>query len=773
MARLFAKASSGRLAVGALIALLPATAVTLAAWSAGVAQDESAAARDPKALLDRYCVTCHNGRVRAGSLLLDQLDVARVEERPELWEKVVRKLRTGMMPPLGARRPDGDTLDRFAAALETALDGAAAARPDPGTPALHRLNRTEYANAVRDLLDLPVDATALLPGDDSSDGFDNIANVLSVSPALMQAYVSAAARISRLAVGDLTISPAISTYLPPRGLSQADHLEGQPLGTRGGILVRHVFPLDAEYDLRIARSGAGFGLAAVGADEAIEITLNGERLRLLERDAAPVVRLRLPAGPQTIGAAIVQRKNARGVDDLFSELAASAGVQSLSITGPLNPTGSGSTPSRRRIFVCRPTDAGEEGPCARRILTTLASRAFRRGAPDAGTLATLMGFYESGRALRGFETGIQYALARVLVDPRFIFRFEPEPSGLPAGVVYRISDFELASRLSFFIWSSVPDEELLALAAAGHLSEPAELERQTRRMLADPRARALVDNFAGQWLLLRQLDDVSPATKVFDGKLRQAFRRETELLFETILHEDRSVMDLLDADYTFVDERLAKHYGIENIRGSRFRRVKLDGDARRGLLGHGSFLTVTSAGNRTSPVKRGKWVLENLLGAPVPLPPPGVETNLDDKPGAGAASSMRQRLERHRANPSCAACHSIMDPIGFALENFDLVGQWRDADGGLPVNPTGRFVDGTELTGPASLRQALLGHRDRFAATVTEKLMTYALGRSVEYFDMPTVRSIARDAVREDYRLSSLVVGIVRSPAFQMRKKQG
>jgi hypothetical protein len=461
------------------------------------------------------------------------------------------------------------------------------------------------------------------------------------------------------------------------------------------------------------------------------------------------------------------------VDDLFSELAASAGVQSLSITGPLNPTGSGNTPSRRRIFVCRPTDAGEEGPCARRILTTLASRAFRRGAPDAATLATLMGFYESGRALRGFETGIQYALARVLVDPRFIFRFEPEPSGLPAGVVYRISDFELASRLSFFIWSSVPDEELLALAAAGHLSEPAELERQTRRMLADPRARALVDNFAGQWLLLRQLDDVSPATKVFDGKLRQAFRRETELLFETILHEDRSVMDLLDADYTFVDERLAKHYGIENIRGSRFRRVKLDGDARRGLLGHGSFLTVTSAGNRTSPVKRGKWVLENLLGAPVPLPPPGVETNLDDKPGAGAASSMRQRLERHRANPSCAACHSIMDPIGFALENFDLVGQWRDADGGLPVNPTGRFVDGTELTGPASLRQALLGHRDRFAATVTEKLMTYALGRSVEYFDMPTVRSIARDAVREDYRLSSLVVGIVRSPAFQMRKRQG
>ena len=724
--------------------------------------------------MDRYCVTCHNGRVRAGGLLLDQMDVAQVGERPEIWEKVVRKLRAGMMPPLGARRPEKDALARFTSTLEIALDGAAAAKPDPGVPALHRLNRTEYANAVRDLLDLPVNATSLLPGDDSSDGFDNIANVLSVSPALMQAYVSAAAKISRLAVGDLTISPAIDTYLAPRSLSQADHLEGQPLGTRGGILVHHVFPLDAEYDIRIARSGAGFGLPAVGADEAIEITLNGERLRLLERDAGPVVRLRLPAGPHAIGAAIVQRRNARGVDDLFSELATSVGVQSLSITGPLNPTGSGNTPSRSRIFICRPADAGDEAPCARRILTTLATRAFRQGAAADDTLAMLMGFYESGRALRGFETGIQYALARVLVDPRFIFRFEPEPAGLPAGTVYRINDFELASRLSFFLWSSVPDQELLALADDGKLSAPAELERQTRRMLADPRAHALVDNFAGQWLLLRQLDDVSPATKVFDGKLRQAFRRETELLFETILHEDRSIVDVLDADYTFVDERLARHYGIPNIRGSRFRRVTIDGDARRGLLGHGSFLTVTSAGNRTSPVKRGKWVLENLLGAPVPQPPPGVETNLDEKPGTNATpSSMRQRLERHRANASCAACHSIMDPIGFALENFDLVGQWRDVDGGAPVNPTGRLVDGTELTGPASLRQALLGHRDQFVATVTEKLLTYALGRSVEYFDMPTIRSIVRDAAREDDRLSSLVVGIVKSQAFGMRKKQG
>jgi hypothetical protein len=741
------------------------------AHSTQLSSDAAAPWSGERALVQQYCVTCHNGRTKAGGLLLDQLDVAQVAGHPAVWEKVVRKLRAGMMPPAGARRPDRDVLVRFTESLEHALDAAAADRPDPGTPSLHRLNRTEYANAVRDLLDLPVNAASLLPGDDSSDGFDNIANVLSVSPALMQAYVSTAAKLSRLAVGDLTISPAIDTYLAPRSLSQAEHLEGQPLGTRGGILVRHVFPLDAEYDIRVARSGAGFGLPAVGTDEPVELTLNGERLRLLDRDAPPTVRLRLPAGPQTIGAAIVQKKSARGVDDLFSELAISSGVQSLSITGPLNPTGPGNTPSRHRLLVCRPASAGEEQACARNILTTLARRAFRRGTPDAATVEMLMGFYESGRALRGFETGIQYALARVLVDPRFIFRFEDEPAGIAAGTVYPVNDFELASRLSFFLWSSTPDNELLSVAEAGKLSKPGQLERQTKRMLEDPRARALVDNFAGQWLLLRQLDDVSPATKAFDSQLRQSFRRETELLFETILREDRSVTDLLDADYTFVDERLARHYGIPNIRGSRFRRVQLADDRRRGLLGQGSFLTVTSTGTRTSPVKRGKWVLENLLGAPVPNPPPGVETNLDDKSGSGTApTSMRQRLERHRANPSCAACHSIMDPIGFALENFDLIGQWRDADGGQAVNPNGRLMDGTDLNGPASLRQALLAHRREFVATASEKLLTYALGRSLEYFDMPTIRSITRAAAHDD-RFSSLVVGVVNSQPFRMKKK--
>ena len=734
-----------------------------------------------QALIDQYCATCHNARAKAGGLQIDQLDLGRVERDPLSWEKVARKLRTGMMPPGGAPRPDRATLDRFTVQIEAALDRAAAASPNPGAPSLHRLNRAEYANAVRDLLDLPVDATSLLPGDDSSEGFDNIASVLSVSPALMQAYVSAAAKISRLAVGDMTTSAGLTTYVAPRGLSQAEHREGMPLGTRGGLLVEHVFPLDAEYEFRIGRAGAGFGLAAVGGDEALEITLNGERLRLFERTVPRDLKFTIPAGPQTIGVAIVRQRNARGVDDLYSELASSAGVQNLVINGPFNATGPGDTPSRRRIFTCRPpspsgSSSREETACARRILVSLASRAFRR--PVSATdpaLDVLMGFYESGRALRGFETGVQYALARLLVDPQFIFRFEREPAGLRDGAVYRISDIELASRLSFFIWSSSPDDELLKEAVGGRLSDSAVLERQVRRMLADRRSQALVDNFAGQWLLLRQLETVSPSTKAFDGNLRYSFERETELLFETIVREDRSVLDLIDADYTFVDERLARHYGLPNIRGSRFRRVTLDDTARRGLLGHGSLLTVTSVGNRTSPVKRGKWILENLLGASVPLPPPGVETNLEETASSGASgpTSLRQRLERHRANPSCASCHAVMDPIGFSLEHFDLIGTWREADGGVPVNAAGRLADGTALDGPASLRRALLDRREAVVATTVEKLLTYALGRRVEHFDMPAVRGIVGGASRDEYRFSALVTGIVKSVPFQMKRKEG
>jgi mono/diheme cytochrome c family protein len=733
----------------------------------------SQAATGTQAVIDRYCVTCHNPRMKAGGLVLDALPAADAAREPETWEKVIRKVRTGMMPPAGAPRPDRATLDSLAAAVAATLDRAAAAAPNPGAPALHRLNRTEYGNAVRDLLDLPIDAVALLPGDDSSEGFDNQASVLSVSPALMQAYVTAAAKISRLAVGDPTISADITTYVAPRGMSQAGHRDGLPLGTRGGMVVQHIFPLDAEYEFRVGRAGGGlFGLAPVGTGDSVEITLNGERLRLIGSDARGPLRLKIPAGPQTIGVAVVRKANARGVDDLFSEHAASAGVNNLVINGPLNPTGPGDTPSRRTIFVCRPGPGVPDESCARTILSKLATRALRRPVSERdGTVTTLMDFFESGRKLRGFETGIQYALARLLVDPQFTYRFERSPATVRAGTVYRISDLELASRLSFFLWSSLPDEELIRVAASGRLDDPAVLEQQTRRMLADDRSRALVSNLAGQWLMLRQLDDISPVTKEFDGNLRFAFRRETELLFETIVREDRSILDLIDADYTFVDERLARHYGIPNVRGSRFRRVTLDEGARRGLLGHGSLLTVTSAGNRTSPVKRGKWILENLLGAPVPQPPPGVETNLATTPGA-APTSVRQRLEQHRASPSCASCHAVMDPVGFSLENFDLIGEYRDADEGVAVNATGTLADGTPLDGPASLRKALLDRRGAVASTVTEKLLTYALGRHVEYFDMPAVRIIVRDAARQDYRFSSLITGIVKSVPFRMKRAE-
>ena len=741
----------------------------------GLARVDTQTPPQPQATLDRYCASCHNPRMRAGGLTLDGVSVDAAARDPQAWEKVIRKVRTGMMPPSGAPRPDRAALDDLAAAVETIIDRAAASAPNPGTTVLHRLNRAEYGNAVRDLLDLPIDAVSLLPGDDSSEGFDNMASALSVSPALMQAYVSAAAKISRLAIGDPTITAESTTYQPPRGVSQAGHREGMPLGTRGGILVTHVFPLDAEYELRVGRAGGGlFGLPPVGTADAVEVTLNGERLRVLDANARGPLRVTIPAGPQTIGAAVVRKSNARGVDDLWSELASTAGVTSLAINGPLNPTGPGDTPSRRRIFTCRPARAAEEPVCARSILAKLASRAFRRPlATTDAAIDTLMGFFDSGRALRGFDTGIQYALARVLVDPQFIYRFERAPARVAAGAAYRISDLELATRLSFFLWSSIPDDDLLAAAAAGRLKDPAVLDQHARRMLSDPKSQALIDNLAGQWLMLRDLEDVSPGTKEFDGNLRYAFRRETELLFETIVREDRSILDLIDADYTFVDERLARHYGIPNVRGSRFRRVSLDEGARRGLLGHGSLLTVTSAGNRTSPVKRGKWILENLLGAPVPLPPPGVETNLTESAAGSAPASIRQRLERHRANSACASCHAVMDPVGLSLEHFDLIGKWRDTDGGAPVNATGRLTDGTPLDGAASLRKALLDRRDSVATTAAEKLLTYALGRRAEYFDMPAVRVIVRDAGRDGYRFSSLVAGIVRSTPFQMKRYEG
>lgn len=736
---------------------------------------------DGAAFLQQYCIGCHNENAKVAGLMFDKLDIARAGDNAETWEKVIRKLRAGMMPPSGARHPDRKAVDDFISRLAAVIDRAAATKPNPGTTALHRLNRTEYANAIRDLLALPLDASSLLPPDDSSEGFDNVADVLNVSPLLIQGYVSAASKISRLAVGDPETSGEKITYRAPRGLSQTDHIEGLPLGTRGGMLIHHVFALDGEYDFRIARTGAGLGQASVGGDEEIEISVNGERVYLVDRNSPRDIRLQMKAGPQTIGIAIIRKRNARGVDDLYDVLATSLGVSTVAITGPFNPSGPGDTPSRRRIFVCRPSATGRvrrsdaELSCAKQILTTLARRAFRQPVNEADVaMETLLSFYQTGREQGDFEKGIQYALARILVDPRFLYRFEREPANLPAGSAYKLSDLEIASRLSFFLWSSIPDDELLALASQGKLTQPATLERQVRRMLSDPRSEALATNFGAQWLSLRDLKNAKPEAGDFDENLRQSLRRETEMLFNSIVQEDRSVVDLINADYTFVDERLARHYGIPNIRGSQFRRVALGpDDPRRGLLGKGSFLVTSSAANRTSPVSRGKWILENIYGVPAPAVPASVPPLKENSERTdGKVLSMRERMEEHRTNPACASCHKIMDPIGFALENFDLAGKWRDVDGKSRVDAAGELVDGTKLNGASSLRLALVDRSDAFVSTATQKLLTYALGRAVHYYDMPTVRSIMRDSARDNYRFSAIVLGIVKSTPFQMKVKK-
>jgi hypothetical protein len=723
-----------------------------------------------RALLNQYCIGCHNEKLKTAGLMLDKLDLTHPDQDPEEWEKVVRKLRAGMMPPAGMPRPDRATLDAWTGRLETELDRAAAAKPNPGSTGLHRLNRTEYTNAIRDLLAIDVDGSTVLPADDSSEGFDNIADALAVSPALIERYVAAAGKISRLAVGNMLITPSTVTYRVPADLSQSEHVEGLPLGTRGGMLFRHTFPLDAEYTIKVRARSAGIGVGGVGpSGEELELVLNGERVKLA---TAGTVDARIPvkAGPQDIGAAYV-RKSPPGANDIWQVFAGNSSVSSIAITGPLNPTGPGDTPSRHRIFVCRPNSEAEEAPCAKKILSTLALRAYRQP-PSGADLDTLLGFYQAGRKSGSFDTGIEQALARVLVDPRFVFRFERDPSGTPTGTAYRVSDLELASRLSFFLWSSIPDEELLDLAVHGRLHDPAVLEKQTLRMLADPRSEALVTNFGGQWLYLRELKSARPEARGFNDNLRQAFRRETELLLESILREDRSVVDLLYADYTYVNEALARHYGIPGIKGSRFKRVMLTDDSRRGLLGQSSFLLVTSVANRTSPVARGKWVLENLLGTPAPLPPPNVPP-LKENEGVQQPTSVRQRMEEHRNNPACAACHKIMDPIGFSLETFDLIGTSRTTDGNARIDATGELVDGTKLDGPASLRRALLSRSDVFVRTMTEKLLTYGTGRALKYYDMPVVRSIAREASRNDNHFSSLILGIVKSDPFQMRVKAG
>jgi mono/diheme cytochrome c family protein len=714
--------------------------------------------QEVQGLITQYCAGCHNQRARTANLELDTKDLGHLERDIVAWEAVVRKLRTGMMPPKNAARPGRATLDGIAAWLENGLDRQAALHPNPGSPSVQRMNRNEYANAIRDLLDLEVNVTTLLPGDSTSAGFDNIADVLGTSPALIQGYLSAAMKISRLAVGSLSVQPAPVTYRAARGMSQSTHLEGMPLGTVGGMIARHNFPLDGEYEIR-----------ATGTR--VDLTIDGVPIPSGGRGA---VRAPIRAGPHTIGASTTRAFEAGNLDNVFSApQRGGAGVTSITITGPYGLLTPGDTPSRRRIFVCYPANPGVESSCARQILRTLATRAFRQPVTDKDpSIETLFDFYQEGRNEDGFETGIERALARLIVDPRFLFRMEHVPDNLPEGAAYRLTDLELATRLSFFLWSTIPDSRLLDRAIAGELSRPAVLEAETRRMLADPKSRALIDNFATQWMRLRELDNAEPESPDFDGNLRLSFRREMQLFFETILREDRSVIDLLDADYTFVDERLARHYGIPNVKGSLFRRVALaKDDPRRGILGKGSILLVTSAANRTSPVQRGQWVLENLLGARAPSPPPGVETNLDGQTDATKAATLRERMELHRSKTVCASCHSIMDPIGFTLENFDLVGKWRENDGKTRIDPTAEMVDGTRLNGPASLRRALLDRSDMFVTVAAEKLLTYASGRAVTAYDMPAVRNIIRESARNDYRFSSLVLGVVKSEPFQMRTK--
>jgi hypothetical protein len=766
-----------------LVAGFVATWMVVLLMPAGHAQTPPAAAPAPGSspapasssppVLKQYCVTCHNERAKIGGLALDSKDFDHVGADAITWEKVVRKIRTGMMPPSGARRPERSVLDGFVSELETRLDQAAPVGASLHAPALHRLNRTEYANAIRDLIALDVDVKALLPSDASSEGFDNIAEALAVSPSLVQGYVSAAMKISRRAVGDRSATPSQTTYSPPGGLAQDRHIEGLPLGTRGGMLITHTFPLDAEYEFSVG-GGFGGGRGGGAGGPAMDVTLDGEKIAV---ENPRSFRIKVTAGPHTIGAALVDRQRAAGVDDQFSDFridsvfTPAGGVGTVAITGPFNASGAGDTPSRRRIFVCHPAGPSDERPCARKIITTLAHRAYRRALLD-DEVETLLGFYQQGRGDGDFESGIQHALARILVAPSFLYRVEEEPKGVRPGETYPISNLELASRLSFLLWSSIPDDELLDVASKGRLRDPAVLSQQVKRMLADERSEALTENFAGQWLYLRDLATVQTSATNFDDNLRAAFRRETELLFSAIVREDRSIIDLLNADYTFVDERLARHYGIPNIHGSYFRRISLDANSpRRGLLGQGSMLTVTSVATRTSPVSRGKWILENILGTPAPVPPPGVETNLEKDPAEVKVTTLRQRLEAHRSNPVCASCHKIMDPIGFSLENFDLVGTWRERDGRAPVDTTGQLVDGTMLHGPADLRQALLSRSDAFVTTATERLLTYAMGRPVEYYDMPTVRAIVHRAAKNDYRFSSLVLGVIESAPFQMKMK--
>ena len=783
------RTASGPCAVRILAAC---AAVILAGGAPAAAQTAGGAAAPPDlgAVVTRYCVACHNGRTLAGNLALDAIDTVDLAANAAVWEQVIVKLRAREMPPPRRPRPDAATYDALVAHLATTLDRAAATAPRPGRPGLHRLNRAEYRNVVRDLLGVEIDARALLPAENQAYGFDNIADLLTFSPGLLERYLSAARLISRMAVGDPTIRPDVYHHAVPASVRQDGRMSDDlPFGSQGGMAFRYQFPAAGEYALRVYLQSP-----SVLEGQPVDLRLDGELIadatlttaeyegeRVATLPVAAEVRFATTAGPRLVTVAVARRAAAfesllpaRLPMELFTTgdnavLSRATGIAAVEIEGPFDGVRDTGNAARRRLFVCEPASPADEAPCAYGILTALAERAYRR--PVTGDdLEALLRFYGEGRAAGGFDAGIQRAVEALLVDPKFLFRVERDPVDVEPGTVYRLSDLELASRLSFFLWSSIPDDELRALAAGGRLSDPAVLDRQVRRMLADDRAAALVDNFAAQWLFLRNLRTIAPDRNRFpdfDGNLRTALEQELSLFVESQIREDRGLVELLTADYTFVNERLARHYGIPDVAGNHMRRVTLADAARRGLLGKGGILTVTSYADRTSPVIRGKWILENILGAPPPPPPPDVPA-LEENDGTEAPRTMRELLSKHRANPVCATCHSRIDPLGFAVEKFDAIGKWREADAGGPIDDSGVLPDGSAFEGVAELNRVLEARGDEFVTMLTGKLLTYAIGRGVDHHDMPAVRGIMR-AAAPDYRWSSIIRGIVRSVPFQMR----
>jgi hypothetical protein len=769
----------------------------LAACSTTEAQAPAKHAKqvDAAVVVDYYCASCHSDEVHRGGLSLESFDLAHPEKNPEISEKIIRKLRAGMMPPPGRKRPSDEELNALASTLENRIDAVAAAHPYAGFTPLHRLNRIEYANSVKALLGLDVDATELLPADDLSHGFNNMADVLTVSPALLEAYISAAGKISREALGDAQAAPVMATYMIPRVISQTRHVNGTPFGTRGGVAITHTFPADGEYVFKIAfythQQGYLFGQAQAKGQQ-LEIAVNGERVALVDVDpkfkdtddlrTAPI---KIKAGQQIVSAAFINKFDGPVQDEVqpyeqslidvnvanMPGLTTLPHLRGLSIIGPNHVTGISETLSRDKVFAVYPAGPADEPAAARAIVTSLVRRAYRKPA-SAADVNEVLGFYKKSRSEgSGFDEGIRAALEAVLANPQFIFRFEHAAVRAQTGRNYAISDLELASRLAFFLWSAPPDEELLRVASAGTLHQRPVLEREVKRLLADKRSESLATNFAVQWLSLKNLDEVLPDPYQFpnfDKNLAQSMRRETELLFDDVARKDRSVLTLLTADYTFVDGRLAKHYGIPNVLGNRFRRVALADENRRGLLGQASILTLTSTANRTAPVTRGKWVMQVLLGSPPPVKPPDVP-ELVEAADETTPQSVRQRMEEHRKNPACASCHRVMDPIGFSLENYDPTGAWRNTDNGVKVDATGTLFDGTPLHGPADLRSGILKHREAFLRVFAENLFAYGLGRIPDYRDEPEVRAIVSRAAKHDDRFSEYVLGIVESPAFTQR----